>query len=72
MKRRFAVVMAAALGISMLSQSVVFAEADTMTMEEVIAAVKESEVPSDIKLGYVIMNLANPWFVQVGKGFDVS
>lgn len=70
MKRRFAVVMAAALGISMLSQSVVFAEADTMTMEEVIAAVKESEVPSDIKLGYVIMNLANPWFVQVGKGFE--
>ena len=46
------------------------AEEDTMTMEEVIAAVQDSEVPSDLKLGYVCMNLANPWFVQVVEGFE--
>lgn len=46
------------------------AEEDTMTMDEVIAAVQASEVPSDLKLGYVCMNLANPWFVQVVEGFE--
>lgn len=37
---------------------------DTMTMDEVKAAVQKSDVPSDLKLGYVCMNLANPWFVS--------
>ncbi len=46
------------------------AEEDTMTMDEVIAAVQASDVPSDLKLGYVCMNLANPWFVQVVEGFE--
>lgn len=32
---------------------------DTMTMDEVKAAVQKSDVPSDLKLGYVCMNLAN-------------
>lgn len=45
---------------------------DTMTMDEVIAAVQGSEVPSDLKLGYVCMNLANPWFVQVVEGFEAA
>lgn len=48
------------------------AGADTMTMDEVIAAVKESDVPSDLKLGYVCMNLANPWFVEVVDGFEAA
>lgn len=37
-----------------------------MTMDEVKAAVQKSDVPSDLKLGYVCMNLANPWFVPGG------
>ncbi|MEH2958646.1 sugar ABC transporter substrate-binding protein [Candidatus Merdisoma sp. JLR.KK006] len=45
-------------------------EEDTMTMDEVIAAVQASDVPKDLKLGYVCMNLANPWFVQVVEGFN--
>ena len=45
---------------------------DTMTMDEVKAAVQESDVPSDLKLGYVCMNLANPWFVQVVEGFEAA
>ena len=45
---------------------------DTMTMDEVKAAVQKSDVPSDLKLGYVCMNLANPWFVQVVEGFEAA
>ena len=47
-------------------------EEDTMTMDEVIAAVQAADVPSDLKLGYVCMNLANPWFVQVVEGFNAA
>ncbi len=73
MKKKFAIGMATAMLASMLGSNVVFAEgADTMTMDEVIADVKESEVPRDIKLGYVCMNLANPWFVQVVEGFEAA
>ena len=43
-----------------------------MTMDEVKAAVQKSDVPSDLKLGYVCMNLANPWFVQVVEGFEAA
>lgn len=71
MKRKLAMTLIASMLVSSLTGATAFAEeADTMTMDEVIAAVQESEVPSDLKLGYVCMNLANPWFVQVVEGFE--
>jgi ABC-type sugar transport system substrate-binding protein len=70
MKKKVAVALTTVMAASMMSGTVAFAEADTMTMDEVIAAVQESEVPSDLKLGYVCMNLANPWFVEVVEGFE--
>ena len=85
MKKKVALLMAAAMAVSaLMGSTVVFAEeaeateetaeasGDTMTMDEVIAAVKESEIPTDLKLGYVCMNLANPWFVQVVEGFEAA
>ena len=52
MKKKLAVALIAAMTVSSMSSYVAFAEeADTMTMEEVVKAVQESEVPSDLKLG---------------------
>ncbi len=78
MKKKIAIAMATAMAASAAFGSVVFAEeapkesTDKMTMDEVVAAVKEAEIPSDLKLGYVCMNLANPWFVQVVEGFEAA
>ena len=87
MRKKLAMILAAAMAASLMTGSAVFAEeadakeetaaeetteetasGDTMTMDEVVKAVQESEVPSDLKLGYVCMNLANPWFVEVVEG----
>lgn len=34
------------------------------------ASTGSTKKPGDIKLGYVCMNLGNPWFVEVKKGFE--
>lgn len=91
MRKKLAMVLAAAMAVSLMTGTAVFAEeadakeetaaeettedmasGDTMTMDEVVKAVQESEVPSDLKLGYVCMNLANPWFVEVVEGFEAA
>ena len=91
MRKKLAMVLAAAMAASLMTGTAVFAEeadakeetaaeettedtasGDTMTMDEVVKAVQESEVPSDLKLGYVCMNLANPWFVEVVEGFEAA